>query len=82
MGTHRYKNGQNMNLQVLHTHTESSLVSNLTNINGKNGMCFFPMKLTKTVIIQSVIQRVGKCVVSNTDYRRSEKWCKRSIGQY
>lgn len=56
MGTHRYKNGQNMNLQVPpHTHTESSLVSNLTNINGKNGMCF-PMKLTKTVIIQSVIQ--------------------------
>lgn len=71
-----------MNLQVLHTYTESSLVSNLTNINGKNGMHFFPMKLTKTVMIQSVIQRVRKCVVSNMDYGRSEKWCKRSLGQY
>ena len=71
-----------MNLQVLHTYTESSLVSNLTNINGKSGMRFFPMKLTKTIIIQSVIQRVGKCVVSNMDYGKSEKWCKRCIGQY
>ena len=72
-----------MNMQVTHTPRVYSFVINLININGKNEMSFFfYMKLTKTIIIQSVIQRVGKWVVSNMDYGRSEKWCEFSRGQY